>query len=245
MERFPRPERRAPRSPFLVPLKPKPSVAVLPQARPAFRGTPEAGTRFRRPTRRRVSCWFALNLDATFRGTRPGKQQPAADTEHRDSGHRGKRRMRSAAPDLVVPQAERRRIETSRWIWESSPVRRFAGGCSQRAGILPGRSASWRFSTWTGLVCHTPCVWVALMTSAMVSDCELESWPTERLEAELVSWAGRLAAAEYQFLRLLARFDSLQGWQRWECMSCAHWLNWHCALDLRAAQEKLRVSARP
>lgn len=80
------------------------------------------------------------------------------------------------------------------------------------------------------------------MTVAMASDAELDRWSTEKLEEELVSWAGRLAAAEYQWLRLLARFDSQGGWKRWECFSCAHWLNWHCALDLRSAQEKVRVA---
>ena len=69
--------------------------------------------------------------------------------------------------------------------------------------------------------------------------CEL---PLERLESQLCTLAGRLAAATCQFLVLLAAFDSRQGWRRWETHSCAHWLSWKCGIDLRTAQEQVRVA---
>lgn len=65
----------------------------------------------------------------------------------------------------------------------------------------------------------------------------------DRLEAEIVAWAGHLAAAA-RWLALIAQFDRLEGYARWECQSCAHWLNWKCGLDMRSAREHVRVAHR-
>jgi hypothetical protein len=66
--------------------------------------------------------------------------------------------------------------------------------------------------------------------------------PLERIEAEITQLAGHLAAAECRWLQLVAEFDDRRGFEQWGSRTCAHWLSWHCALDLRAAREKLRVA---
>ena len=66
--------------------------------------------------------------------------------------------------------------------------------------------------------------------------------PLERLEAEITQLAGNLAAAECRWLLLVAEFDRRRGWEQWGCRSLVHWLGWHCALDERAAREKVRVA---
>ena len=32
------------------------------------------------------------------------------------------------------------------------------------------------------------------------------------------------------------------GASAWGCRTCAYWLSWQCGLDLRAAQERVRVA---
>ena len=70
----------------------------------------------------------------------------------------------------------------------------------------------------------------------------VEPVPLERLEAEITSLAGHLAAAERRWLVLVAEYDRRRGYEEWGCRTCAHWLSWHCGLDLRAAQERVRVA---
>ena len=65
---------------------------------------------------------------------------------------------------------------------------------------------------------------------------------TERLEAEIKTLAGHLAAAMCRWLLLVAEFDRREGWASWECRSCSHWLSWQCSMSLRTAQEHLRVA---
>ena len=66
--------------------------------------------------------------------------------------------------------------------------------------------------------------------------------PTERLEAEIKTLSGHLAAALCGWLLLVAEFDRREGWGQWECRSCTHWLSWQCGMSLRTAQEHLRVA---
>ena len=80
------------------------------------------------------------------------------------------------------------------------------------------------------------------LLDAAVTD--LSEVPTERLEAEMQSLAGHLAAAECQFLLLVAEFDRREGWADWECLSAAHWLNWRCGVGMSAAREQVRVARR-
>ena len=66
--------------------------------------------------------------------------------------------------------------------------------------------------------------------------------PLERLEHEMVSLAGHLAAGTCSFLLMVGEFDARQGWESWEAYSCAHWLNWRCGVGLVAAREQVRVA---
>jgi hypothetical protein len=43
-------------------------------------------------------------------------------------------------------------------------------------------------------------------------------------------------------LVLVAEFDRREAYRAWGCRTAAFWLSWKCGLDLRSAQEKLRVA---
>jgi len=66
--------------------------------------------------------------------------------------------------------------------------------------------------------------------------------PLERLEAQICSLAGRLAASTCEWLRLIAEFDRRKGWAQWGVLSCAHWLSWACSVGVGAAREYVRVA---
>jgi hypothetical protein len=66
--------------------------------------------------------------------------------------------------------------------------------------------------------------------------------PLERLEADIVSQAGHLAAAECRWLLNVAEYDRRKGYEQWGCWSCAMWLGWKCGIARRSAQEKVRVA---
>jgi Domain of unknown function (DUF222)/HNH endonuclease len=66
--------------------------------------------------------------------------------------------------------------------------------------------------------------------------------PTERLEAEICTLAGHLAAAQCRFLVLLAEYDARRGWAAWDMPSCAAWLAWRCQLAPGAAREQVRTA---
>ncbi len=68
------------------------------------------------------------------------------------------------------------------------------------------------------------------------------SMPLERLEAEITELAGQLAAGECRWLQLVAEYDRRSGHESWGCRTIAHWLSWHCSLDMRSAREKVRVA---
>jgi hypothetical protein len=71
---------------------------------------------------------------------------------------------------------------------------------------------------------------------------QLACLPLERLEAEITTLAGHLAAAECRWLLMVAEFDRRKGYEEWGCWSCAQWLGWKCGLEQRAAKEKVRVA---
>jgi hypothetical protein len=64
----------------------------------------------------------------------------------------------------------------------------------------------------------------------------------EQLEAQITELAGQLNAAQYRWLRLIAEFDRRLGWSGAGVLSCAHWLNFKCGLNLGAARERVRVA---
>ena len=69
-----------------------------------------------------------------------------------------------------------------------------------------------------------------------------DTMPLERLEAEITTLAGHLAAGECRWLQLPAEYDRRAGYSQWGCYSLVQWLGWHCGLDARAARDKLRVA---
>jgi hypothetical protein len=71
---------------------------------------------------------------------------------------------------------------------------------------------------------------------------DAQALETERLEAEITTLAGHIAAATCRWLLLVGEFDRRQAWVSWGCTSCAHWLSWQCAMGLRAAREHVRVA---
>lgn len=70
----------------------------------------------------------------------------------------------------------------------------------------------------------------------------VDAMPLERLEAEITELAGHLAAGECRWLGLVAEYDRRAGHETWGCRTVAHWLSWHCGLDMRSAREKVRVA---
>ena len=65
--------------------------------------------------------------------------------------------------------------------------------------------------------------------------------PLERLEARICEGAAHLAAGVGRWLLLVGQFDRRKGYERWECRSAAFWLNWHCGISVRTAQDQVRV----
>jgi hypothetical protein len=65
--------------------------------------------------------------------------------------------------------------------------------------------------------------------------------PLERLEAQICEGAAHLAAGVGRWLLLVGDFDRRKGYERWECRSSAFWLNWHCGISVRTAQDQVRV----
>jgi uncharacterized protein DUF222 len=68
--------------------------------------------------------------------------------------------------------------------------------------------------------------------------------PEQSLEAQLTGDAGHMAAAMYRWLVRLAAYDRSRGWAWWGCRSAAHWLTWHCGVDLGTAREQVKVAHR-
>ena len=86
-------------------------------------------------------------------------------------------------------------------------------------------------------------------SSAVLADPPLDpavpvASPDRALEAELTGDAADLAAAVYRWLVRLAAYDRSGGWAWWGCRSAAHWLAWHCGVDLPTAREQVKVAHR-
>jgi hypothetical protein len=79
---------------------------------------------------------------------------------------------------------------------------------------------------------------------AIAVESETERRSLEALADELTLLSARQAAGEAEFLRVLEEFDRREGWAQWRLVSCAHWLNWRCGIDLGAARERVRVARR-
>jgi hypothetical protein len=64
----------------------------------------------------------------------------------------------------------------------------------------------------------------------------------EHLEDQITELAAHIHAATFRLLELLREYDECEGWGGKGLISCAHWLNWKCGIDLGTAREKLRVA---
>jgi hypothetical protein len=74
------------------------------------------------------------------------------------------------------------------------------------------------------------------------ADPGLDDLSTADLEKRLGCLAARIAAAECEFLLLLAEFDAREGWGRSGMKSTAHWLAWRTGLRLGVARERVRIA---
>jgi len=64
----------------------------------------------------------------------------------------------------------------------------------------------------------------------------------QQLEDDITELAAHIDAATFRWLELIASFDQQKGWHGTGILSCAHWLNWKCGLNLGAAREQVRVA---
>ena len=62
------------------------------------------------------------------------------------------------------------------------------------------------------------------------------------LSDEITRLAGHINASQHRFLTLLAALIERDAWEGAGIKSPAHWLNYHCGIDLGAAREKVRVA---
>lgn len=69
-----------------------------------------------------------------------------------------------------------------------------------------------------------------------------ESLSAAALEDEIHTLSASITVATWRLLMLIAELDRRRAWQHWGVISCAHWLNWKCGIDLGAAREKVRVA---
>src|SRR5262245_52446341 len=65
----------------------------------------------------------------------------------------------------------------------------------------------------------------------------------DQLEDEIIAYAKRMNAVEYEFLVLVREFDIRQGWKAYQFNNCAEWMNMKCGIVAGTAREKLRVAA--
>lgn len=64
----------------------------------------------------------------------------------------------------------------------------------------------------------------------------------DQIADRIVTWAGRIAAAEAEQLQLIGEFDGREAWAGPGLLSCAHWLTWRTGLGPVAARERVRVA---
>jgi hypothetical protein len=66
--------------------------------------------------------------------------------------------------------------------------------------------------------------------------------PAERLEAEVIDLAGRLAAGTYELLVLVGELDQRGSWATWGSLTCAAWLADTCDIEVSTARTQVRVA---
>ena len=72
--------------------------------------------------------------------------------------------------------------------------------------------------------------------------CAPEGLSARDLEDEITTLSASISIATWRLLMLIAELDRRGTWQQYGVLSCAHWLNWKCGIDMGAAREKVRVA---
>ena len=72
----------------------------------------------------------------------------------------------------------------------------------------------------------------------------LESLSTERLEAEITTFAAHMAAAMCRWLMLVAEYDRRGAFEQWECVSMAQWLGVHVGVSSVTARQQVAVARK-
>ncbi len=72
----------------------------------------------------------------------------------------------------------------------------------------------------------------------------LTELPTERLEAELTTFASHLAAGTCRWLLMVAEYDRRRAYEQWDCVSMEQWLSIHVSLSPSAARAHVTVARR-
>ena len=82
----------------------------------------------------------------------------------------------------------------------------------------------------------------ASFQTAHLAGAELRRQHIESLEDRITELSAHIHAATYRLLELIREYDECKGWAGPGLISCAHWLNWKCGIDVGAAREKVRVA---
>ena len=82
----------------------------------------------------------------------------------------------------------------------------------------------------------------ASVDRSAVETTSLSGMATERLEAEISTWAGHLAAATCHWLLLVAEYDRRKAYEVWECVSMAQWLGVHVGISAVTARQHVAVA---
>ena len=86
--------------------------------------------------------------------------------------------------------------------------------------------------------------YIANMCSQVIEGGSDGTRSLEGLEREITAVAAQIHAATCRWLLLVGEYDARDGWARWGCRSCAHWVSWRCAIAPGAAREHVRVARR-
>jgi hypothetical protein len=71
----------------------------------------------------------------------------------------------------------------------------------------------------------------------------IDALSDHQVETALLGIAGHIAAAQCRFLQYLAEFDARKLWAACDGVtSCAHWVSWKIGMNIRTANEHLRIA---
>ena len=72
----------------------------------------------------------------------------------------------------------------------------------------------------------------------------VQSITTERLEAEITTFAAHMTAAMCRWLLLVAEYDRRAAFEQWECVSMAQWLGVHVGISSVTARQQVAVARK-